>query len=298
MAIPTVPAFPAIAMQESLPPATVWIDGRLTDGHSAAVPALDHSLLTGFGVFETLAVRASRPIALSRHLARLQSSADALGIAAPPNDTIQDAVGAVLDSFPLPNARLRITLTAGDSEGIPFHVSGPPRLIVSASPLPARQDTASLATAPWRKHAGGALSGIKSTSYGEQVRCVRHARNLGADEALILNTQGHICEGGSSNIWWIRDRVVHTPPVESGCLPGITRRLVMETCRRMGLQACESRAHPSTLLSADEVFLTSSLRDVQGVSRIDDTDLPPAPGEITSLLLHSLTAFLDANPDP
>ncbi len=285
-------------MQEYPPPSTVWIDGRLTDGRSAAVPALDHSLLTGFGVFETLAVRAARPIAPSRHLARLQSSAATLGIAPPPEQSIQDAIRAVLDSFPLPDARLRITLTAGDSEGIPFLVSGPPRLIVAASRLPARRDTAILATAPWQKHADGALVGIKSTSYGDHVRCVRHARQLGADEALILNTNGHICEGGSSNIWWVRDRVVHTPPVKSGCLPGITRGLVLEICRRDGLHIRETEAHPATLLAADEVFLTSSLRDVQGVSQIDTSNLPPAPGEITTLLLNSLTDWLDADPDP
>lgn len=298
MAMLTLPAFPATAMQEYSPPSTVWIDGRLTDGHSAAVPALDHSLLTGFGIFETLAVRAACPIALSRHLARLQSSAIALGIAPPSDKRIQGAIRAVLDSFPLPDARLRITLTAGDSENNPFQISGPPRLIVTASPLPARRHTASLATAPWRKYPGGALSGIKSTSYGDHLRCVRHALQLGADEALILNTDNHICEGGSSNIWWVHDQTIHTPPLESGCLPGITRGLVLECCRREGLPTRETKARPSALLAADEVFLTSSLRDVQGVSRIDTRDLPPAPGKVTSLLLHLLTNLLDADPDP
>jgi branched-chain amino acid aminotransferase len=127
-------------------------------------------------------------------------------------------------------------------------------------------------TAPWARNEHGALTGVKSTSYGENVRVLAYATQRGASEGLMLNTAGQLCEGTGANVFVVVDGRVVTPPLSAGALAGITRDLVLEwtDVEERDLTLAEA-------LAADEVFLTSSLRDVQSVYRWDDTTFGAHP---------------------
>ncbi|NEE51568.1 4-amino-4-deoxychorismate lyase, partial [Streptomyces sp. SID8455] len=119
-------------------------------------------------------------------------------------------------------------------------------------------------TVPWTRNERGALTGLKTTSYAENVVALARARERGASEALFPNTVGRLCEGTGSNVFVVLDGRIHTPPVASGCLAGITRALAVEWTG-----AEESDLPMEVLAEADEIFLTSTLRDIQAVHRVD-----------------------------
>lgn len=132
-------------------------------------------------------------------------------------------------------------------------------------------------TVPWTRNERGALAGLKTTSYAENVVALARAHAQGASEALFGNTVGQLCEGTGSNVFVVLDGQLHTPPVASGCLAGITRALAVEWCG-----ALETELHLDVLGHAEEIFLTSTLRDVQAVHRVDGRELPGGPGPVTA----------------
>ncbi|MDQ2650826.1 MAG: aminotransferase class IV, partial [Actinomycetota bacterium] len=127
-------------------------------------------------------------------------------------------------------------------------------------------------TVPWTRNERSAVAGIKTTSYAENVRALARAHERGASEALFANTVGQLCEGTGSNVFVVVDGTVLTPPLSSGCLAGVTRALVLE-CH----DVTEQDLPLDVLRTADEVFLTSTGRDVQAVHQIDDRALDPGP---------------------
>jgi branched-chain amino acid aminotransferase len=245
---------------------TVWLNGRLCDDpRQAAIAATDHGLLVGDGVFETLKVTEHGAFAVRRHLNRMSRSVAALGLAAPDHALIREGISAVLEGRDFPRAKLRITYTGGNGPLGSEAAYGPPTLIVALVPADPAVPLTSIVTAPWTRNEHGALAGVKSTSYAENVRTLGYATQRGAGEAIFLNTAGHICEGTGTNIFMIFDNTVITPPLSSGPLAGITRELIMEWTpveeRELSLEDAKR---------ADEVFITSSMRDIQGVERWDD----------------------------
>ena len=244
----------------------IWLNGRLYDDpQQATVAGIDHGLVVGDGVFETLKVTEHGAFAVRRHLDRLYRSAAALALPAPDHGEIREAIDAVLAGRDFPRGKLRITYTGGRgplSSEAPY---GPPTLIIMLAPAePALQFT-SILTAPWTRNEHGALAGVKSTSYAENVRGLAHAVDNEASEAIFLNTAGHICEGTGTNIFLVFGDKVITPPLSSGPLAGITRELIIE---RSAVEQRDLTLDEAML--ADEVFITSSMRDVQGVERWDD----------------------------
>ena len=133
-----------------------------------------------------------------------------------------------------------------------------------------------MATVPWPRNERGALAGLKTTSYAENVVALAEARRRGATEAIFANLAGHLCEGTGSNVFYVVDGELRTPTLASGCLAGVTRGLVLEWVG--GREVDE----PIEVVDrASEVFLASTTRDVQGVTRWDERDLP-APGPVTA----------------
>ncbi len=256
---------------------TVWIDGELIDERTASVSVFDHGLTVGDGIFETLRVTRGQPFALTRHLVRLARSARGLGLAEPDPDYVRAACLAVLDASQLPgDMRLRITYTGGLAPPGSGRGNANPTLIVAVAPFDPWAQTAVVATVPWPRNERGAVSGLKTTSYAENVVALAHAHERGASEALMPNTHGQLCEGTGSNLFVVLDGVLVTPPLTSGCLAGVTRELVLEWC------GGEERDLPmESLFAADEVFITSSTRNVQPVEQVDDHQVPQAPGDVT-----------------
>jgi branched-chain amino acid aminotransferase len=287
-----------VQLTASAPPAQteqlkIWLGGRVYDDpQQATVAGTDHGLVVGGGVFETLKVTERGAFAVRRHLDRLSRSAAALHLPTPDHGQIREAIDAVLDSREFRRGKLRITYTGGRGPLGSEAAYGAPTLLVALAPADAAAQLASIVTAPWTRNERGALAGVKSTSYAENVRTLRYAAEREASEAIFLNTAGHICEGTGSNIFLVFEDTVVTPPLSAGPLPGITRELIMEwsSIEERNLTLAEAKR-------ADEVFLTSSMRDVQGIERWDDLTLNPARS-ITHAYAATFAERSNADIDP
>jgi branched-chain amino acid aminotransferase len=254
-----------------------WVDGKLLDDPQApAVAVSDHGFTVGDGVFEAMKVVDGRPFAMSRHLDRLARSAAGLGLPAVDEDVVRRAVAEVLEGADLPLGRLRVTYTGGVAPLGSGRGDSPPTLVVVVDTLKPSSPTASLVTVPWPRNERGAIAGLKTTSYAENVVALAYAHERGGSEALFTNLAGHVCEGTGSNVFYVVDGELRTPTLASGCLAGISRALLLEWYG--GREVDEPVA---VLAEADEMFLVSTTRDVQGVARHDDREFP-APGPVTA----------------
>ncbi|MFC8079126.1 aminotransferase class IV [Streptomyces sp. NPDC057307] len=271
----------------------IWVNGGLRAADAAQVSVLDHGLTVGDGIFETVKSVRGRTFALTRHLDRLTRSARGLGLPDPDHDEVRAACAAVLDANPVEMGRLRITYTGGLSPLGSDRGDAGPTLVVAVGETKRRPDTTAAITVPWTRNERGALTGLKTTSYAENVVALARAREQDASEALFANTVGDLCEGTGSNVFVVLDGQLHTPPVSSGCLAGITRALTVEWAG-----AHETRLPFDVLDRADEIFLTSSLRDVQAVHRVDGRELPGAPGPVTAKAMRVFDERAAADLDP
>ncbi|WP_308405774.1 aminotransferase class IV [Streptomyces tardus] len=273
--------------------ALIWVNGALHDRDSARLSVLDHGLTVGDGVFETLKVQDGRAFALTRHLDRLAVSARGLGLEAPDLGLVRHACEAVLEANPVAHGRLRLTCTAGRSPLSSERGGEELSLVVAVDPCgPAAPSTAAI-TVPWVRNERGALTGLKTTSYAENVVALARAHRSEASEAVFANTAGQLCEGTGTNVFVAVDGELHTPPLAAGPLAGITRALVLEW-----VGAHETDLPFDVLERADEIFLTSSLRDVQAVHRLDGRDLPDAPGPLTAKAQRVFAERSAADIDP
>ncbi|MDE0775717.1 MAG: aminodeoxychorismate lyase [Nocardioides sp.] len=240
-----------------------WIDGELlAEPEAGVISVTDHGFTVGDGVFEAVKVVEGRPFALDLHLQRLVRSATGLGLDAPDLDVVRRGVAAVLAEQHLPLGRLRITLTAGPAPLGSGRGSHAPTLVVVAVPMGPSPATTSVVTVPWPRNEHSAIAGLKTTSYAENVVALAHAHQHDATEAIFANTAGHLCEGTGSNVFYVVDGELRTPTLASGCLAGVTRGLVLEWCG-----AREVDEPIAVAQEADEVFLVSTTRDVQPVTR-------------------------------
>ena len=202
-------------------------------------------------------------------------SAEGLGLAAPDLERVRRGVESRPRRDVVADRAAAHHLTAGPAPLGSGRGHGEPTLIVVADELaPAAADVA-VVTVPWPRNERGALAGLKTTSYAENVVALAEARRRGATEAIFANLAGHLCEGTGSNVFYVIDGELRTPTLASGCLAGVTRALVLEWCG--GVEVDE----PIEVLDhASEIFLASTTRDVQPVSRWDERVLD-VPGPVT-----------------
>jgi branched-chain amino acid aminotransferase len=272
------------------------LDGGLVEQGEARVSAFDHGLTVGDGVFETCKVVQGIPFALTRHLQRLASSARGLGLPEPDEDGVRAAVAELLAQ---PEAgrgtgRLRITWTGGPSPLGSERGHAGCTLVVAAAAATAWPETADVATVPWTRNEHSAVAGLKTTSYADNVVALAHAKARGASEALFANTAGMLCEGTGSNVVLALDGELVTPTLASGCLAGVTRALVLEWC-----DVVERDVPMSALAQAEEVFLTSSTRDVQAVGTVDGRPVGDGkPGPLTRAVAATFASRSAADVDP
>jgi len=253
------------------------VTGRgLVDPEEPVIRADDEALLRGRAAFETLRVYGGRPFRLEAHLDRLVASAESIGLPRPDRRRLQVLVGLVLPKAKRGDAALRLVWTGGP-------VGGPPVGLALLTTIPdwiepTRERGASgvtllgfRATAPWL------LPGVKSTSYAVNTAAEAEARRRGADEAIFVDADSVVLEGTVTNVWWRRGGTLYTPALELGILAGVTRATLVELAPACGYRVEEGTYPLEELLSAEEAFTSSSVRELLPLVEIDERPIGRGP---------------------
>ncbi len=261
----------------------VFLNGKFLPEADAVVPLNDRGLLLGDGLFETMRVANGRPFRLAQHLERLARGAEFLKIQLPctPRE-IQKFAGQIIGQNELADAVLRVTLTRGAGQrGYSPKNSGAPTFAMTLHPLPlVNADEPlqwSLITSTFRVPASDALASVKTTSKILNVLARAEAEEKGADEALLLNTNGEVAETAGGNLFWIYQDHVCTVPTGRGVLPGITRAVVLEICQTLGLETQKRIIKPEQLRNATGIFVTQSALGIVPVAAFDGLPVAPSP---------------------
>jgi len=256
----------------------LYVDGDFRDPRAPLVSALDHGMTVGDGVFETCEILDGRVFALTRHLRRLQRSAVGLGLDPPDEGDVREAVAAVEQRWGAGGGlgRLRITWTAGYGPLGSDRSGGPGTLIVAAvaanQPTPVR-----VVVVPWIRNERSAIVGLKTTSYAENVVALAHAQERGAAEVIFANGRDELCEGTGTNVFVERADAIVTPPLNSGCLAGVTRGLVLEWASDAGIEVREETLPLSAIHDCAHAALTSSTRGMTPIVAVDEREIDPGP---------------------
>jgi branched-chain amino acid aminotransferase len=276
------------------------VNGAVLPAEEARVSVLDTGFTFGDSVYETLRTYGGRPFHLDRHLHRLRASAGRLGIAVPEGDAelVRDVDG-VLARAGNPESYVRIMLSRGVGD-VSYHfdrVQGPTRVVIVKpyEPLPERcyAEGVPVIIASVRRNSPRALDPvIKSGNLLNNILAVREAQAAGAFEPILLNELGEVAEGASANVFVVKAGAALTPPLEAGILPGITRQLLLEIGRGLGIAMREQRLRAADLREADEAFITSTLKEAVPVRAVDGAPVGDGrPGPVTLRLLEAFRQY-------
>lgn len=247
----------------------IWLNGKLVPASAACISPFDRGFTVGCAAFETLRAHRGMPFAVTRHWKRLVHSCKILGIQPPLLDVFKNCMMETLEANHLKKARVRFTVTAGDGQTLSDVFGAGQTMVVHAVPMQSYAERERVLTVPWPRNERSALTGAKCASYAENMIALEYAHNKGYGEAVFTNTQGDLCEGATTNVFIIQDGVVLTPSTGSGCLPGITREIVLELCKLNNIAVEETKIPMALFEKTDECFLTSSTRGVQPIAKID-----------------------------
>jgi branched-chain amino acid aminotransferase len=283
------------------------IDGVLFAPDEAKVSVYDRGFVFGDAIFEVLRTYRGVPFALDEHFARLRRSADRVLFALPVDDaTLRNEVERALAAAQNPESYVRIIVTrgAGPLSLDPDTAGRPLRVIlvepVAAPPRDAYVRGIEAATVHTRRPADDtAATGAKVTNYLESLLAVRAAKVRGAQEALIIDVRGDVVEGATSNVFVVRDGRVATAPEDAGILAGVTRAYVIAVAAGLGVAIEERRLRPEDLYAADEVFVTSSIRELLPVVRVDGRTVGAGtPGPVSRALHRGFRAAIGMGAAP
>lgn len=262
------------------------INGKRVSSAQARVSVFDNSLLYAEGLFETFLAVDNRVLFAKQHLDRLYKGAAVIDLKPPVGRRqLNEWMRRTLEAHPDRINKLRLTMTSGEAArwtGIP----GKPQVILSAAPHTLPRLPYRVQVSDWRVDQDSVFRRIKTISYAIHAAALKRAQLDGFDDALMLNKKSQVAEITSANIFWCRRGRIYTPPITAGCLEGVTRQVVMREAHKLGLQVIEKDQSLEQLVKADEVFLSSSLKLVLGISEIAQGRRRHLfePGEIT----HSL----------
>lgn len=267
------------------------MNGKLTAAGEAVISALDRGLLYGDGVFETIRVYAGKPFMLDAHLARMADGCSVISLPPPDAEEIERGVRQVLSANGLSDAYLRITVTRGRTGGLWHDLAcSSSTVVIMAKPLipPHFGDGLHLIVSKLRSDEQSPLTRIKQTGILWKILARAEAKREGADDAILLNTQGRVAEATSSNVFWMRDGKLFTPSLDSGILAGITRSVVIALAREHGTAVVEGEFALDELSAADEAFLTSSISEIVSIRSLDGKEFKlrspgPMARQITKL---------------
>lgn len=271
----------------------IYQNEKFLDENRAHISVADRGYLVGEGLFETLRAYNNHVIFVKEHLLRLQEGAEKLGIVLPVSlERLRFLVYQTLHLNKLQDAVVRIYLSPeGSGIGDLDSPAQKTNLLISCKPLTLLspklyQQGVSLAWVKGVAAEQGLLSQIKSTSYLSRVLARREVQAKGYFEGILLNSKGCVTEGSGSNLFIVVNSEIFTPPGVEGLLSGVTRQQVMHLAEKEGFEVIEKALLPEDLLKADEVFITSTLKEVMPVAQIEKDKIKSCPGPITQKLLE------------
>lgn len=279
-----------------MPDALVSLNGTIVPAAQAFVPALDRGFLYGDGAFEVLRTYRDIPFALEEHLGRLHASAGRIGLTLPvPIARLRLEVAQLIDATRFGDAHLRVLVTrgVGDPGVAPEHTRNPTRMIVAHPLAPPPRERYERGVRVMGVSVGslGPLAGAKTLNYLANVVWMQQARAQGFDDALLIGASDVVIEAATANVFVVSGRSVRTPSLDGGALPGVTRAFTLRAARAAGFQASEGRVTLADVWTADEVFLTSSVRELVPVVAVDDHEVGTGtPGLVTRAIHRAYRA--------
>jgi branched-chain amino acid aminotransferase len=282
------------------------LNGQLKHRFEAKLSPFDHGFLYGYGLFETMRAYNGHIFRLDSHLTRLRCSAESIGLThvvlttEEGKQSLKAACMATLEANELKDARIRLTISAGDGDMTPDTGTCPkPTVLIAArnlDPLPAEKyETGFKAVVAFlRRNSQSPLSRLKSTCYMENVLARMTARATGYDEAILLNEQGYLAEGSTTNVFLVNHGELITPSFESGVLPGITREAVLEIARTSNIKATERWVQLNELIEAQEAFVTNSILELMPLVSVEGRPIGTGkPGKLARDLLFAYRKLVD-----
>ena len=261
-------------------------DVRLSPGQAG--------LLNGWGVFTTIRIYDGQPFAFDRHWNRLATDASRLKIPLEwQPEKVQEHLGQLIEANDVKEGCGRIYFiynrvgTWVSDEAMP-EVD----LILYTADLPRRKGPVRLAMQSFGRYASSPLAGVKVTSWLENVWMLDQATHRGFDEVILLNEHAEVAECTAANVFCVRDGEVTTPPLSAGCLPGVTRAILLEMGEQFGARVNEGTLSAEDLDTADEIFITSTTREIQPVAQIEDREVAQVGGPVTQRLAEAFSQYV------
>ncbi len=283
-------------------PSKVWLSthGRPLDPEHATISVFDRGFLYGDSVYETMRTVKGRVVELDAHLERLHRSAAGIAFELPfSNGDIAAALDEALVAAAEPDARIRLIVTRGTGPiALDIRLAESPILVIIVQPLvipPAEEYERGIAVVIVGEREGSVRPGLKTGNYLGNILALRRAQEQGAEDAIMCNAEGAVAEGATSNVFMIVGGEAHTPSLTTGLLAGITRETTIALLSdRLGMRTQERTIEPDELRGANEVFLTSSVRGIMPVTRVDGRQIGDGRrGPITARLMDAYSDYLD-----
>ena len=269
-----------------------YVGGTVVPLEDAAIGVTDRGVTYGDGLYETIRVRGGRCVRLLLHLDRLVSGSRTLEFGDELCDVnFRGAISNVLEANHLTDARVRVTITRGQSAGpgrMGVSEASNPTVIITADPLiEVEPEPCPVIVSRYRRDETSPLAGVKTLNCLSSVMACIDAAKQGAADAILLNTQGNVAEGTSANVFVLKGERLMTPSLDQGCLPGTVRSTVLGLAPQLGVQAVECVIGPESLMGADEVFFTSAIRLVRPIGSVDGAAVGPG-GEVWKRIREAL----------
>lgn len=272
----------------------VYHNERLVPMEEVRLSPGQAGLLNGWGVFTTLRIYGGRPFAFNHHWQRLTTDAGRLRIPVELKPaTVSERLTSLIEANHVADGCARIYFIYNR---VGYWVSDEPMpdvdLIMYTADLPRRKGPVRLAMQAHDRHAANLLAGVKVTSWLQNVWMLDQTLQRGFNEVILLNERNEVAECTAANIFCVRNGEIITPPLSSGCLPGVTRKTLLEIGQSAGVHVKEATITVQELNDADEVFITSTTREVQPVSHIEDRQIAQVNGPVTQRLAKAFSDYV------
>jgi branched-chain amino acid aminotransferase len=285
----------------------IYLNGSIVPRPQARISVYDHAFLYGYGLYETMRAYHGKIFLLERHIQRMMKAAEIIGLAKKLAEI--DLVKICKETLAvnhLQEARIRVTVSNGDSEAAPWvDSSETPTIVVTARPyipFPAKkyEEGFRVGIASVRRCRWSIVDTLKSVDHLTSVMARMEATSQGMDEALLLNDDGYIAEGGGCNVFFVESNALITPALGSGILPGVTREVVLEIATGMHIGVKETDIKPEALNRCDEAFMTNAMMEAMPVTVVRERNGHMAtigsgkPGKITRRLSQAYRERVEA----